>query len=148
MPDTFHKSFAPEDSPSLPQEVDWFLFDIDWIVTCDASMTCIPFGAIAIEGSRLVGIGSTDRLRSRFKGRREMSLKHHLVLPGLINTHTHAAMTCFRGLGDDLPLQRWLYEIIFPAEAAHVNPHLVYWGTLLASVEMLLSGTTTFCDGS
>ena len=76
-----------------------------------------------------------------------MDLSGFLVLPGLINTHTHAAMSCFRGLGDDLPLARWLYEVIFPAEAAQVNPEMVYRGTLLACVEMLKNGITTFCDG-
>ena len=70
-----------------------------------------------------------------------------LVMPGLINTHTHAAMICFRGIADDLPLQEWWKDYIFPAEAKHVNRDLVYWGTLLACLEMIKSGTTTFCDG-
>lgn len=147
MSEALRNSSVPEPPGALPEEVDWLLLDAEWIVTCDAAMTCIPSGAVAIDGDTLVGIGPSDQIRAQFRGRREMRLKDHLILPGLINTHTHAAMTCFRGLGDDLPLHRWLYEVIFPAEAAHVNPDLVYWGTLLACVEMLQSGTTTFCDG-
>ena len=67
-------------------------------------------------------------------------------MPGFVNTHTHAAMTCFRGIADDLELMEWLNNYIFPAEAQNVNPHLAYWGSLLACAEMIKSGTTTFCD--
>ena len=70
-----------------------------------------------------------------------------LVMPGLVNTHTHLPMVCFRGMADDLPLMEWLTRHIFPAEAAFVNKRMVYDGTLLAIAEMILSGTTTFCDG-
>ena len=70
-----------------------------------------------------------------------------LVLPGLVNTHTHAAMTLFRGLADDLPLKDWLEKHIFPAEARFIDPETVYWGTLLACAEMIRSGTTTLADG-
>lgn len=69
-----------------------------------------------------------------------------LVLPGLVNGHNHCAMTLFRGLADDLELSSWLHDHIFPAEATHVNPEMVYWCTLLAAAEMLLSGTTTVAD--
>jgi 5-methylthioadenosine/S-adenosylhomocysteine deaminase len=79
--------------------------------------------------------------------RKIMDAQGGAVLPGLINVHTHAAMTLFRGLADDLPLKTWLEEIIFPAESRFVNPDSVYWGTLLACAEMLLSGTTTCADG-
>lgn len=70
-----------------------------------------------------------------------------LVLPGLVNAHGHAAMTLFRGYADDLPLERWLMEKIFPAEACYLTPDTVYWGTLLACLEMVGSGTTAFADG-
>jgi 5-methylthioadenosine/S-adenosylhomocysteine deaminase len=70
-----------------------------------------------------------------------------LLLPGLVNAHNHCAMTLFRGLADDLELAAWLNEHIFPAEAAHVNPEMVYWCTLLAAAEMIRSGTTTVADG-
>jgi 5-methylthioadenosine/S-adenosylhomocysteine deaminase len=72
---------------------------------------------------------------------------HDIVMPGLINTHTHAPMTLFRGIADDLPLMTWLKDYIFPAEAKHVNREFVYIGSLLAAWEMTRSGTTAFCDG-
>ena len=67
-------------------------------------------------------------------------------MPGLVNTHTHVPMSCFRGLSDDLPLMEWLEKHIFPAEALFVNSDLAYWGSMLSCVEMMLSGTTTFAD--
>ncbi len=70
-----------------------------------------------------------------------------LLLPGLVNAHNHCAMTLFRGLADDLELAAWLNDHIFPAEAAHVNPEMVYWCTLLAAAEMIRSGTTSVADG-
>ena len=70
----------------------------------------------------------------------------NLVMPGLVNGHNHCGMTLFRGMADDLPLDSWLYQHIFPAEAAHVDPEMVYWCTKLAAAEMILSGTTTVAD--
>jgi 5-methylthioadenosine/S-adenosylhomocysteine deaminase len=70
-----------------------------------------------------------------------------IVMPGLINAHTHAAMTLFRGFADDLPLRTWLFEKIFPLEASFLDPETVYWGSALACLEMIASGTTTFVDG-
>lgn len=70
-----------------------------------------------------------------------------LVLPGLVNTHTHLPMVCFRGMADDLPLMDWLTNHIFPAEARFVNKKMVYDGAVLAMAEMILSGTTTLCGG-
>jgi 5-methylthioadenosine/S-adenosylhomocysteine deaminase len=69
-----------------------------------------------------------------------------LIMPGLINTHTHLPMVCFRGLADDLPLMDWLNNHIFPAEIRYVNRDMVHYGSILAMAEMILSGTTTFCD--
>jgi len=70
-----------------------------------------------------------------------------VIMPGLVNAHSHTAMTIFRGYADDLPLKDWLYEKIFPAEALHLNPENVYWGSLLGCLEMIASGTTSFIDG-
>ena len=70
-----------------------------------------------------------------------------LVMPGIINAHTHSAMTLFRGYADDLPLKKWLFEKIFPAEAKYLNEESVYWGSLLACMEMIRNGTTSFVDG-
>ena len=139
-------SYAPENAGETLEIVDWLLTN-PWIVACDSVMTTFPQGALAIRGDTLVAVGPAAEITARFRGIREMDLRGHLVLPGLINTHTHAAMSCFRGLADDLPLSEWLHHVIFPAEAAHVNADLVYWGTLLAVAEMLQNGITTFCDG-
>lgn len=138
---------TPADDERNRPEIDCILANAEWVVTCDGEMRCIPSGAVAIEGDTIVAAGPTDEVDSLFRGRWRMDLHNHILLPGLINTHTHAAMSCFRGLSDDLPLLRWLHEVIFPAERACVSPELVYWGTLLSAVEMLLNGTTTFCDG-
>jgi 5-methylthioadenosine/S-adenosylhomocysteine deaminase len=146
MSDALPGSFDPDGASPSVRTVDWLLSNA-WIVTGDTTMTTIPNGALAIDGDTLVAIGPAAAVQARFRGRREMDLRDHLLAPGLINTHTHAAMSCFRGLSDDLPLAQWLHEVIFPAEAAHVRPQMVYWGTLLACVEMLQNGITTFCDG-
>ncbi|MGA2404007.1 MAG: amidohydrolase [Syntrophobacteraceae bacterium] len=139
-------------SPKKPEdeqvrEVDWLLFNADWLVACDSAMNRFRSGAVAIDGDRVAAAGPFGDLRNRFRGREEVDLSGYLLMPGLINTHTHAAMSLFRGAGDDLPLSRWLEQIIFPLEKAFVNPDSVYLGTLLSTVEMLKSGTTSFCDG-
>jgi len=102
-------------------------------------------GAVAIRGESIVWVGPEESWSSRTDPRERLDAKGGLVMPGLINAHTHAAMTCFRGLADDLPLTAWLTEHIFPAEKK-INAELVHWGTLLACAEMILGGTTTFCD--
>lgn len=104
----------PEDAPV--REVDWLLFNADWLVACDAAMSRLRSGAVAIEGDRVAAAGPSGELRNLFRGRRELDLSGYLLMPGLINTHTHAAMSLFRGAGDDLPLNRWLEEIIFPLD--------------------------------
>lgn len=135
---------AEGDAPVL---VDLVLRDADWIVPCDARMRRVERGSIAVESGRVAAVGEAHEMARRFRGRREVDARGLLLLPGLVNAHTHAAMSCFRGLGDDLPLRRWLFEVIFPAESAFVTPELVYHGTRLSCAEMLLGGVTTFCDG-
>jgi 5-methylthioadenosine/S-adenosylhomocysteine deaminase len=102
-------------------------------------------GAVAVHGSEIVAVGKTETIRARFTARRTLDVEGCVVMPGLVNGHTHAAMTLFRGLADDLPLMDWLHQHIFPAEQK-LCEDWVYWGTLLACAEMILSGTTTFCD--
>jgi len=116
------------------------------ILLMDEKDTIIPDGAVAIDGERIIAVGAREEIGSRFCGRNRMEAPHSLIMPGLINGHTHAAMTCFRGIADDMELMEWLNSYIFPAEARNVNPDLVYWGSLLACAEMIRSGTTTFCD--
>ena len=106
-----------------------------------------PFtGSIGIRGEEIVFLGIKGE-KDLPQANKTIDARGRLVMPGLINAHTHAAMSLFRGLADDLPLKIWLEEHIFPAEARFMTPEAVYWGTLLACAEMLLSGTTTCADG-
>ena len=100
---------------------------------------------IAIAGDSIAAIGSTDDLVRLYPGAKRLHEPHGLIMPGLINTHTHAAMSCFRGLADDLPLMTWLQDHIFPIEAG-LTGDMVYHSTLLSLAEMIKSGTTSFCD--
>jgi 5-methylthioadenosine/S-adenosylhomocysteine deaminase len=102
-------------------------------------------GAIAVSGDTIVETGSRNDLLSRFPDAREIYEPHGLIMPGLINTHTHAPMACFRGFADDLPLMTWLQDHIFPVEA-QLTSDIVYDSTLLSIIEMIKSGTTSFCD--
>jgi 5-methylthioadenosine/S-adenosylhomocysteine deaminase len=119
----------------------------DYVLTFSPKKEVVEKGALAIVGDAIVAVGRASVLRKRIEAREILDASGCLVMPGLINLHTHAAMTCFRGLADDLPHQEWLHGHIFPAEAHHVSEETVYWGTMLAVVEMIKSGTTTFCDG-
>ncbi|MBN1382287.1 MAG: amidohydrolase [Deltaproteobacteria bacterium] len=116
------------------------------ILLMDADQTIIENGSIAIDGQDIAAVGGKDDIESRYTAPDIIDAKGGIVMPGLINGHTHAAMTCFRGIADDLQLMDWLNNYIFPAEAKNVNPELAYWGSLLACAEMIKSGTTTFCD--
>ncbi|MGW8222963.1 MAG: amidohydrolase [Syntrophobacteria bacterium] len=119
----------------------------DFVLTFNEGKEILEKGAVAVTGDGIVAVGETSRLAEEIEAKEELDASGCLVMPGLINLHTHAAMSCFRGLADDLPLQEWLHEHIFPAEATYVSEENVYWATLLAVVEMIKSGTTTFCDG-
>jgi 5-methylthioadenosine/S-adenosylhomocysteine deaminase len=127
------------------REVD-FVISGGTVLVLDENNTILSNGAIAIDGSNIAAVGKAEDIGRAFRGRRVIDAEGSLLMPGLINSHTHAAMTCFRGIADDLALMDWLNHFIFPAEAKNVNPELAYWGTLLACVEMIKSGTTTFCD--
>ena len=123
------------------------LVTADYVLTFNQKKTVVEKGGVAIKGDRIAAIGEASRVSEKIEAREVLDASGCLIMPGLINLHTHAAMTCFRGLADDLPLQEWLHGHIFPAEASHLTEETVYWATLLASVEMIKSGTTTFCDG-
>jgi 5-methylthioadenosine/S-adenosylhomocysteine deaminase len=116
------------------------------VVTMDRDDRVIDDGAVAMSRGRIVAVGETRSLLRRVRAHRTISAQGKAVLPGLINAHTHAPMTLFRGLADDLDLARWLREYIFPAEKQVVTRSFVYWGTMLACLEMLQSGITTFAD--
>ncbi len=132
-------------TPAAPLEPVDLIIAAGMIITMNAAHDLWPDGAIAVRGDTIVAVGPRTEVQARFQAARTLSYPRDLVIPGLINAHSHAAMTCFRGLADDLPLETWLREHIFPAERLLCRD-LVYWGTRLAIAEMILSGTTTFCD--
>jgi 5-methylthioadenosine/S-adenosylhomocysteine deaminase len=116
------------------------------VVTIDPGFRVVINGSIAIEGADIVAVDTAEAIRRQFQGRETIDATGHVVLPGLVNTHTHAPMVLFRGLADDLALMEWLEKYIFPAEAKLVSPEFVRAGTRLAALEMIRSGTTTFAD--
>lgn len=117
------------------------------VVTVNPDFDIIENGLVCIDGSRLKRIAPTAVNAPLPRAREVIDAHGGLILPGLVNTHTHLPMTLFRGLADDLPLKQWLEDFIFPAEARFVNRETVWLGTQLACAELLLSGTTTCCDG-
>lgn len=116
------------------------------VVTMDASRRVINSGAVAVKGERIVAVGTRAGIDKAYKAKQRIDRPNALITPGLINTHTHAPMSLFRGIADDLRLQEWLEKYIFPAEARNVTPDFVRAGTNLAVLEMLLGGTTTYTD--
>jgi 5-methylthioadenosine/S-adenosylhomocysteine deaminase len=118
------------------------------VVTMVEDQEPILEGNVFITNGRITDIrekNETDLCQDAYAD--IINAKDAIVMPGLINSHTHAAMTLFRGFADDLPLRQWLFEKIFPAEAEFLNPYTVYWGSLLGCLEMIASGTTCFIDG-
>lgn len=111
----------------------------------DKNKTIINNGGVAIRGDTIIETGPAAELAEKYPDARLLAAEHGLVMPGLVNVHTHAAMACFRGLADDLPLMQWLQEYIFPVEAK-LTGDIVYQSTLLSLAEMIKSGTTSFCD--
>lgn len=124
---------------------DWVV-SARYVVTMDGQRRVIENGAIAIRGERIISVGPRAEIDRQHQPKHRLDVPDGIVTPGLINTHTHAPMSLFRGIADDLKLQDWLEKYIFPAEAKNVNPEFVRWGTRLACAEMLLSGTTTYAD--
>src|SRR3954452_7043531 len=116
------------------------------VVTVDPNGRVLSPGAIAIDGRDIVGIDTPAAIAARFAANETIDAAGQVVMPGLINTHTHAAMVLYRGLADDLALMDWLQKFIFPAEAKTVTPGFVRAGTRLAALEMIQSGTTTYAD--
>ena len=116
------------------------------VVTMDAAGRVIANGAVAVDGSDIVGVDTADAIGRQFRGAETIDAAGQVVMPGLINTHTHAPMVLFRGLADDLSLMDWLTKYMFPAEAKTVSPEFVRAGTRLATLEMIQSGTTTYAD--
>jgi 5-methylthioadenosine/S-adenosylhomocysteine deaminase len=116
------------------------------VVTMDGSGRVLTPGSVAIDGSDIVAVDRPDIIRQQFKAADTIEAWGSVIMPGLVNTHTHAPMVMYRGLADDLALMDWLQKYIFPAEAKTVSPEFVRAGTRLAALEMIQSGTTTYAD--
>jgi 5-methylthioadenosine/S-adenosylhomocysteine deaminase len=116
------------------------------VVTMDSEGRVLQPGAVAIEGRDIIAVDTPEAIAARFTPEESIDATGQVVLPGLINTHTHAPMVLYRGLADDLALMEWLQKYIFPAEAKTVSPEFVRAGTRLAVLEMIQSGTTTYAD--
>src|SRR5690242_16998057 len=127
------------------EPADW-VWSARYVLTSAEPRRVIENGAVAVRADRIIGVGTRAEIDRRFQPKQRLDRPDALLAPGLINTHTHAAMSLFRGIADDLRLQDWLEKYIFPAEAKNVTPEFVRWGTRLACDEMLLGGTTTFTD--
>ena len=127
--------------------LDYLIKDAFLLTSAASSSNWIHQGILGIQGDRIAVLEPSPSQELLPPAKEVLEARGLLVMPGLINTHTHAAMALFRGLADDLPFKVWLERHIFPAEADHLDSESVYWGTLLACAEMLLSGTTTFADG-
>lgn len=130
---------------SAPAPID-LLIEPEWIIPIEPADVVLREHALAVAQGRILALLPTNGATERFAPREHLRLPGQALMPGLVNAHTHAAMTLLRGYGDDLPLMRWLNERIWPAEREHVSPEFVHDGTLLAAWEMLRGGVTCFND--
>jgi 5-methylthioadenosine/S-adenosylhomocysteine deaminase len=116
------------------------------VVAMDSPRTIYADGAVVVKGDTIVAVGPRSEIEASHAASDTIDARGKLILPGLINGHTHVPMTLFRGLHDDVTLDDWLRKYIFPAEARNVNEDFVRWGTRLAIAEQIRSGVTTFAD--
>jgi 5-methylthioadenosine/S-adenosylhomocysteine deaminase len=117
-----------------------------WVLPVDARDSVLGDHAVVIAGGRIQALLPSAEARRRYPAARELDLPEHLLMPGFVNAHTHAAMTLLRGLADDLPLMTWLQNHIWPAEQRWVSPEMILAGSRLAALEMLKGGTVCFND--
>ena len=128
----------------MPQSVTT-LIDAGWVIPVEPRHV-LPRHSVAIDNGTIHAVLPTGEAHAQFSAKQYVRLENHALIPGLVNLHTHAAMTLMRGLADDRPLMEWLNQHIWPAEAKHVSPQFVYDGTELACAEMLRGGITCFND--
>src|SRR5258708_3068436 len=115
-----------------------------WVIPVEPAGAVLDDHSVAVAAGRIVAVLPSAADGEPCEAREHLRLDKHALIPGLVNLHTHAAMTLMRGLADDLPLMSWLKDHIWPAEAKHVSPEFVHDGTLLACAEMLRGGITCF----
>ena len=132
-------------SAPFPRPVD-LVIDARWIVPVEPADVVLEKHSLVMDKGSIVDLLPTPEAGTRYAGSEHLRLDKHVLIPGLVNLHTHAAMALLRGYADDMPLMRWLHERIWPAEGRHVSPAFVHDGTLLACWEMLRGGITCFND--
>ena len=137
----------PQETPATVDDnaID-LLVKGDYVVTMDASGTVIEDGAVAIDDGVILAVGPAAEIEASYPANEVLNAENRIVMPGIVNGHSHAAMTLLRGVADDLALMDWLENYIFPAEVEFVDPEFVRIGTELACWEMIRGGTTTFVD--
>jgi 5-methylthioadenosine/S-adenosylhomocysteine deaminase len=116
------------------------------VITMDEHQSIRSDGALAIRGNTIAAVGPLAEITAVYEGATVVDATGCLVIPGLIDAHTHIPMTLFRGLADDLPLHTWLEQHVWPAEHKFINPETVKWASRLGVAELLRSGVTTLCD--
>jgi 5-methylthioadenosine/S-adenosylhomocysteine deaminase len=129
----------------MPQTIDT-LFINALVLTMDADLSQYSPGAVAVQGDSILAVGREADLKKEFSARETIDCRGRVLMPGLINAHTHVPMTLLRGLADDLRLDVWLMGYMMPVEREFVSPEFVRLGTLLACAEQIRSGVTTFND--
>ena len=122
------------------------LIHAQWVLPVDAANRQLDEHAVAVAEGRILAVLPSEEARRTVQAQRVVELPGHVLIPGLVNAHTHAAMTLMRGLADDLPLTTWLHEHVWPAEQRWVDPSFVADGTRLAVLEMLRGGVTCYND--
>lgn len=128
-----------------PQSAD-LAIEARWVVPVEPAGETLPDHSVIVQGGRIAALLPTAEANERYAPAEQVRLPDHVLIPGLVNLHTHAAMALMRGLADDLPLMTWLKEHIWPVEARHASREMVYDGTLLAAAEMLRGGVTCAND--
>jgi len=140
---------APPASPpaanASDDQIDLIILG-DYVVSMDASASVYQDGAVAVDDGLILAVGPAAEIAAEYSAAETLAGTNRIVMPGLINGHSHAAMTLLRGVADDLGLMDWLNNYIFPAEVQFVDPEFVRIGTELACWEMIRGGTTTFVD--
>ncbi len=126
----------------MTQQVDIILFNA-LILTMDENLTQHFPGAVAVKGDSIVAVGNEDEIKREYSAAETIDCNLKILMPGLINAHTHVPMTLLRGLADDLRLDVWLMGYMMPVEREFVSPEFVRLGTLLACAEQIRSGVTT-----
>jgi 5-methylthioadenosine/S-adenosylhomocysteine deaminase len=127
------------------QNVD-YIIRADYLLTMEGDLSVIRDGAVAVDGSVIADVGTFSEISRTYSAQETFSGKNRVVFPGLVNTHTHAAMVYFRGLADDMPLMEWLQNHIWPAEGKWMSEEFVGDAVELACLEMLKAGVTTYAD--